>query len=263
VTDTAQPTTPAPPRDPRRLSKLAVAALSLAVLSVSASVVYGWLHIFVADDITSCVSTNRSEEVAGAVCMLSAMVTTVFAVAAVLVIIVNRRTIWGKRLCATAVLLAFAGVFVGSEISRLHPRPKQAEARSKLKAAFTALKASRGANGKYAETLAEVRFVREETRRYALFYRDDVIQPDRPGFGPYTREQFPPILKKLLDECKDLAFSKSGFVVFVVGNIDCDPELDVWAMNDKNMLIPVFDDLDDEEWSGWVSMSDFCRKTEP
>jgi ankyrin repeat protein len=64
---------------------------------------------------------------------------------------------------------------------------------------------------------------------YAYFMGQDVIQPQLGG--PY---QLPPGIKAEV--------SAKGFVIFAVGNIDDDPTLDVWTINEKNELKHLVDD---------------------
>ena len=114
--------------------------------------------------------------------------------------------------------------------SRITAREYQSEARAYLKAIYTAQLIYQGMNNTYGTSFEMIDEKIEGKNRYAYFLADDVM-PATQG-GPY---QLP---KGVKAKATDI-----GFIAVAVGNIDDDPTLDVWTINDRNDLKNLVDDV--------------------
>jgi hypothetical protein len=249
VTEPAKPSPIDPPPDRRRVSRLALAAFIVSLLSavIAATLAVCRYHHF--RDPCACGS-------AVAVCYMLAFllypatwsVGAMLGAAALWRLYKHQAEMKGAWYALSGlflpllVMLVFAACLNGfMTISYSCP---SAEARENLKAIFTAIKSkSADLNGAYPIHLSETNFEPHKGHRYAYFYRDDVIQPEKPGHGPYSRSDFPKELFQYLEECKDRAF-----VAFAIGRARGDTNLDVWAIDNHNMLVNIYDGRCDEPW---------------
>lgn len=243
MANTDEPGEPGVSPAKKTLSRLAVAGFALASIAFMTLIV-GFVAEVRSSRWDSCFDWKTVSSASLAITFVAFPVSAILSLVALVFLVVRRARLRGKRFVALAALtLAISMVWPNFFA---HPnRTKHSEAKAGLRAVFSALKAKGSVEMKYAGSLSETAFAVDTGRRYALFYRDDVIQPDRPGHGPYSKRDFPPALVKYLDECKE-----REFVAVAIGNIDADPNLDVWAIDNRNYLVNVFDDRCDEAWSG-------------
>lgn len=113
---------------------------------------------------------------------------------------------------------------------KFQSKAKQSEAKSNLSAIFVCEIAYFGENECYGRTFEGIGWHPEGTYRYAYFLGDDVVQPFA---GPSYQ----------LPEGIDAYVDENGFKAIAVGNIDADPDLDVWVIDQDKNLTNVINDL--------------------
>jgi hypothetical protein len=99
----------------------------------------------------------------------------------------------------------------------------QEEAKTNLKAIWTAEVTYFSNSNTYAPTFTQIGWNPAPKRNYAYFLADDVIKPDMGG--PYV------LPAGLTSEV-----TTTSFTAYAVGNLDCDPVVDVWMINDGRAL---------------------------
>jgi type IV pilus assembly protein PilA len=135
---------------------------------------------------------------------------------------------------------------------RFNTRAMQAEARMNLWAIFTAQMAYYGETNTYAGRSGEngsgaftdMGWAPQGNTRYAYYAGGDYIAPTRPEITiPYRPGEswIYPIRPEA---------SGSGFTVIAVGNVDGDPCLDVWMINDEKQLTNLVNDTNDQAMPG-------------
>jgi hypothetical protein len=107
----------------------------------------------------------------------------------------------------------------------------QGEAKTNLAAIYTMQVSYFGEYDKYGLTFKDLEWEPQGESRYAYFVGKDVIQPTLGG--PY---QLPPGVKSEV--------TAKGFTIIAVGNIDGDPTLDVWMINDAKILKNLVNDVE-------------------
>jgi hypothetical protein len=105
----------------------------------------------------------------------------------------------------------------------------QEEAKTNLQAIWTAEITYFSNANTYATTFAQIGWNPDPHRNYAYFLAADVIQPDLAG--PYV-----------LPAGLDSQVTYWSFTAYAVGNLDCDPVVDVWMVNDARALKTVVND---------------------
>lgn len=108
-------------------------------------------------------------------------------------------------------------------------RSRQSEARVTLASMRTAIHNSRADKGTSPASFKEMGIEwHEGPRTYAFFYKNDAIQPTHGG--PYAIPA-------------EIAAQRESLDVIAVGNIDGDPELDVWTVDTNGVIEHPIDDL--------------------
>lgn len=121
-------------------------------------------------------------------------------------------------------------------------RAQQAEAKSLLAGAFVAQQAYRAEFGRFCPTIAKCGLSVDPRGRYVLFFgarefAGGLALPDRRSVLEQTAIFF--------DESKVRPMvKKDRFVLVAVSNLDADPDLDVWTIDQDNELVHVQNDLD-------------------
>jgi ankyrin repeat protein len=105
------------------------------------------------------------------------------------------------------------------------------EVKSNLDAIATAEIGFNALHEKYGLTFKEIEWMPEGESRYAYFLAQDVIQPKLGGSY------------KLPQGIKSEIMAQ-GFTIIAVTNLDDDPTLDVWAINEKKELKNLSDDVE-------------------
>lgn len=104
-------------------------------------------------------------------------------------------------------------------------RAKQAEVKANLKMAYTAQRAFAAENDRWGRTFEEIGFEPEKGRRYTYCMGSECLPCDRAGCGPAPEPSpcagITRVGKKLSD----------GFTLCAYGNVDDDPDLDVWVID--------------------------------
>lgn len=108
---------------------------------------------------------------------------------------------------------------------------RQAEVKMNLMDIFTKESGFHWDQGGYSDTFDKLGWAPAGQTRYSYFLPGQVI-PALHG-GPY---QLPPDIQPEV--------SDTGFTVIAAGNIDNDPTLDVWSINDRKLLTNLVNDYD-------------------
>lgn len=132
-------------------------------------------------------------------------------------------------------LMAIIGILAALAIPnfiKFQAKAKQAEAKVSLAKIHTMQNAYRGQYRKFSDSLLELGFESQGISRYSYF-----LTPDN-----Y-------ILKEGIDirnipaEYKDMAFAQQDqYLAVAIGNIDADPDLDVWIIDNNKNLRNIKDD---------------------
>ncbi len=117
-----------------------------------------------------------------------------------------------------------------TEPAKKDKAPAQAlESVQLLESIYTAQSKYFKKHGSYSKTFRELGWEPEGKFDYALFLPEEAIQPEQ--VGPF---KLPGGLKAMI--------SDKGFTAIVAGNIDDDPTVDVWWINDAKGVRHVVDD---------------------
>jgi type IV pilus assembly protein PilA len=146
------------------------------------------------------------------------------------------------------LILALGGLVIAiPNFLRFSAKAPQSEAKTNLGAIFTTQVAYYGENNTYAGRAGEngngafydMGWSPEGDTRYTYYAGGDYIAPTRPGvtmpFKPGKDWPYP-----IRPES-----TAHGFTVLAIGNIDKDPCLDVWMMNDAKQLTNLVNDVSD------------------
>jgi hypothetical protein len=124
------------------------------------------------------------------------------------------------------VLMKFPGYL------RFRSREKQIEAKQGLVTLYQAEQIYFERNGKYAKSFRDLDMTFTDNLRYAFFLSEtEVIQPHNIS-KPYS---IPAKYRAFVDD--------SQFQILAVGNVNLNPDLDVWAINERKQLRNLFDDV--------------------
>ena len=105
----------------------------------------------------------------------------------------------------------------------------QEEVKTNLAAIYTAELSYFSNSNTYAPTFDQINWAPDSGYRYAYFLADDEIQPD--SVGPY---QLP------AGVISEVTFW--SFTAYAVSNIDCDPVIDVWMVNNVRAIEDLVND---------------------
>jgi len=136
-------------------------------------------------------------------------------------------------ICIPPLMIFVVGILAAIAIPnfvRFQSRAKQSEARSELRALYTASMSYQAEHDAPAARLADLDATFMSTRRYAYFVGDDAEQAT--VGGPYA---IPP---ELAAQTRG-----PGVVAVAVGNVDSDPTLDVWSIDAHGKLTHLVDDI--------------------
>lgn len=112
---------------------------------------------------------------------------------------------------------------------KFQTRAKQTEAKTNLKAAYTAQMLYSMEKGRYGRTFRDIGFTPEPGRRYTYCMGGECLPCDReacvvePDHAPC----------KGISNVAGSASKGGGYAVCAYGNLDQDPELDVWVVDDR------------------------------
>jgi len=110
-------------------------------------------------------------------------------------------------------------------------KAKQIEAKINLEALATAELGYRAMANKYSASFGEMGFsVSGEDQRYSYFIGQDVLKGAR---GP----------DKLPESLEPAMVTQNSFVAYAIANLDADPDLDIWTVNQNRQVVHVRDDL--------------------
>lgn len=147
----------------------------------------------------------------------------------------------GATWAVTAGVLASVAI---PNFQKFSSRAKQAEAKSLLAGAFVAQQAYRAEFGRFCPTLAKcgLSVSVDPSSRYVLFFGP------RELVGGYAMPDRANVLKQaaiFFDESNIRPMvKKDRFVLVAVSNLDADPDLDVWTIDQDNELVQVQNDLE-------------------
>jgi type IV pilus assembly protein PilA len=224
-----------PPAGPQETSGMAIAALVFGILGICLPCPLGLVGI-----ILGIVALNRIGSTPG---------------------------LGGRGLAIAGIVVPIAagvvsiGIYAAIGIPnfiKFQARAKQAECKSNLKAVFTAEKSNFQQKDAYSTSLEEIGFDPERGNRYAYFLFDVGQMQDRssatPGSGegitgvqvdtfrhkderPIAYSDVPPLAGNVKPgvhgQCPNCSF-----VAVCAGNIDSDPELDVWSISTEDRTGP-------------------------
>ena len=157
----------------------------------------------------------------------------------------SHKLIYGLIIFAVLVLIFILAVawpairkmqaksMASEKVSNLGAIFMQSEAYSNLGVIFTSEISYFGEKNSYANTFDLIKWRPEGTTYYAYFLPGQVIQPT--VGGPYQLPE---------GDYPRPAVSNTGFTVIAVGNIDNNPTLDVWIVNDRKAQKIVINDLE-------------------
>jgi hypothetical protein len=134
----------------------------------------------------------------------------------------------GKYAIAAIIVLGLCGCKAADREDPAQPA-KASEVESALAAALAAQADFFAKNNAYADTFAKLGWKPPEGHAYAYFLPGEVIQPAAGG-------PFQPIGGLAPSVATD------GFVILAVGNLDKDPTLDIWQVDQTKEVRRVVDD---------------------
>jgi type IV pilus assembly protein PilA len=126
------------------------------------------------------------------------------------------------------IVVAIIGILAAIAIpnfTRFQARSKQSEAKTNLKAMYTAAKSYFAEKDTYDQGMDQIGFQPEANYRYSYYY------PSTAGTQTYTGSQ-----NAGCSSPSGAAVSATTFIGAACANIDTDATADVWNMDDKNNL---------------------------
>lgn len=145
----------------------------------------------------------------------------------------------GATWVVTAGLLAAVAV---PNFQKFSGRAKQAEAKSLLAGAFVAQQAYRAEFGRFSPTIEKCGLAVDPASRYVIYFGPRELA----GGGALPDRGY--VLKQaaiFFDESNIRPMvKKDRFVLVAVSNLDADPDLDVWTIDQDNELVQVQNDLE-------------------
>lgn len=167
-------------------------------------------------------------------CCLTSLVGVVLGIVALGKI--NREGLGGRGLAIAAIIvgsvLTIPGLGITAAIAipnfvRFQARSKQSEAKANLRALYTAAKAFEAEKGAAPKSLTDLDWHPSGIRRFTYFLGEDTLQAT--AGGPYE-------LPAGVEPGADV-------LGIAVGNVDNDPELDVWTVDASGRLECVVNDV--------------------
>ncbi|MBI5528713.1 MAG: hypothetical protein HY897_20480 [Deltaproteobacteria bacterium] len=146
--------------------------------------------------------------------------------------------IWVAFITLATVL--FVAAFLMSQMADFGARSRQAEPRAALLHVYQLQQVHAGMTGAYGRTFREIGFSPPARSRYTYFMFDDVLRASAEGAAIPTSAALPPVLFKRFYKP-----AEGGFLAVAAGNIDGDPDLDIWVIDEKNQVENSVKDLDD------------------
>ena len=140
----------------------------------------------------------------------------------------------------TLATILFVSGFLMSQMANFSARSRQAEARAALMHLVQLQRVRAGTTGAYGRTFRDTGFSAPEPGQYTYFMFDDVLRAGAEGAAHPASAEFPPALFQRFYKPPP-----GGFVAVAAGNIDGDPGLDIWVIDDQNRLENVSNDADD------------------
>jgi hypothetical protein len=134
----------------------------------------------------------------------------------------------------------FVAAFLMSQMADFGSRSRQAEARAALMHIYQLQQIRAGTTGAFGRTFREIGFSPQAGGRYTYFMFDDVLRASAEGAANPTCAEFPTALFKRFYKP-----AEGSFTAVAAGNIDGDPGLDIWVVDEKNRLENAQDDLND------------------
>jgi hypothetical protein len=113
---------------------------------------------------------------------------------------------------------------------KFQSRAKVSEVKANLKSAYIAQRAYESQKDRWGKSFREIGFAPEAGRRYTYCMGAECLPCDKADCGP-APEPSP---------CKGIARvgrkAAEGFTICAYGNVDTDPDLDVWAIDQTGEL---------------------------
>jgi type IV pilus assembly protein PilA len=152
----------------------------------------------------------------------------------------------GFTLIELMIVVAIIGILAAIAIPnflKFQAKSKQSEAKTNLKAIYTAETGYFGENNTY-NTFDKVNWSPVGTARYTYSLGAAAGIPTPPTAGTSVLIAGVPALADTdFAVAPARAVTDNGFIAGAVGNIDNDPDLDEWTINDNNSLFNDFNDV--------------------
>jgi type IV pilus assembly protein PilA len=143
----------------------------------------------------------------------------------------------GFTLIELMIVVAIIGILAAIAIPnflKFQAKSKQSEAKTNLKAIYTAETGYYGENNTY-NTFDKVNWAPVGTARYTYTLGSvSGTIPSPPGAGSQETIDGTPVVTV---PAVGQQYADNNFTAAAAGNIDNDPDLDVWSINDNNALI--------------------------
>lgn len=139
----------------------------------------------------------------------------------------------GFTLIELMIVVAIIGILAAIAIpnfTRFQAKSKQSEAKTNLKAVFTAAKSYFAERDSYGSTFNDIGFAAENGRRYAYGYGASDVIASQLGAAVITT-------------CTGASVQTTGFTSTACGNVDTDTVQDLWRVDANNTLVNTTDDV--------------------
>lgn len=164
-------------------------------------------------------------------CGLTSILGVILGVVAMIKIGKSQGSLGGQGLAIAGIavggLTLFFGLGMGAAIAipnflKFQAKAKQSEVRMELRKVHTMQKAYHSENGQYAKSFGDLGFETDTSRYYSYFLGDEVK-----GAAKLTRSDLPADIQPTSDE--------GGYLVIGAGNLDSDPTLDIWVVDQNGI----------------------------